>query len=85
VAVAIAAIALAEMGRRHAGGTRVFPADAPLWAPVWLLERGVCAWLAVAERVLFGGVRYAGGRMKRAGSRRRPLSRTPAPAQSAVT
>jgi hypothetical protein len=85
VAVAVAAIALAEMGRRHAGGTRVFPADAPLWAPVWLLERGVCAWLAVAERVLFGGVRYAGGRMKRAGSRRRPLSRTPAPAQSAVT
>jgi|SRR5690349_11102834 len=68
VAVAGAAVALAEVGRRRAGGARVFPADAPLWAPVWLLERGVCAWLAVGTRVLFGGVPYAGGRLARAAS-----------------
>jgi Glycosyl transferase family 21 len=70
VAAAAAAVALAEVGRRRAGGARVFPADTPLWAPVWLLERGVCAWLAVGERVLFGGVRYAGGRLSRAASGR---------------
>jgi len=70
VAAAVAAVALAETGRRRAGGARVFPADTPLWAPVWLLERGVCAWLAVGERVLFGGVRYAGGRLSRAASGR---------------
>jgi hypothetical protein len=44
----------------------VFPATAALLAPVWLAERGVCAWLAVGERLLFGGVRYAGGRIRRA-------------------
>jgi Glycosyl transferase family 21 len=70
VAAGVAAVAVAEWGRRRAGGARVFPADTPLWAPVWLLERGVCAWLAVGERVLFGGVRYGGGRLKRAASAR---------------
>jgi hypothetical protein len=73
-----AAVALAEVGRRRAGGARVFPADTSLWAPVWLLERGVCAWLAVGARVLFGGVRYAGRRLPRATSGR-------CTAQSAVT
>ena len=70
VAAAAAAVAVAEVGRRRAGGARVFSADTPLWAPVWLLERGVCAWLAVGARVLFGGVRYAGGRLPRAASGR---------------
>jgi Glycosyl transferase family 21 len=70
VTAAAAAVAVAEVGRRRAGGARVFPADTPLWAPVWLLERGVCAWLAVGARVLFGGVRYAGGRLERAASGR---------------
>jgi hypothetical protein len=70
VAAAAAAVAVAEVGRRQAGGARVFPVDTPLWAPVWLLERGVCAWLAVGARVLFGGVRYAGGRLERAASGR---------------
>lgn len=52
------AIALAERGRRRAGGASVFPVSSSLLAPVWVLERGVCAWLAVLQRLRFGGVRY---------------------------
>jgi hypothetical protein len=67
-AAALAAIALAETGRRRANGGDVFPASATLLAPVWLVERGTCAWLAVGARFLFGGVRYAGGRLRNAGN-----------------
>jgi hypothetical protein len=52
------AIAAAERGRRRAGGTAVFPASSSLLAPVWVVERGICAWLAVLQRLRFGGVRY---------------------------
>lgn len=52
------AVAAAELGRRRAGGARVFPATSSLLAPVWILERGICAWLAVWQRLCFGGVRY---------------------------
>jgi hypothetical protein len=55
---AAVAIAAAELGRRRAGGRAVFPATSSLLAPVWILERGVCAWLAVLQRLRFGGVRY---------------------------
>lgn len=51
---------LAERGRRRAGGSRVFPASSSLLAPLWVLERGVCSWLAVLQRLRFGGVRYGG-------------------------
>ncbi|HET9592410.1 MAG TPA: glycosyltransferase family 2 protein [Solirubrobacterales bacterium] len=57
VAAALAVVG-AEVGRRRAGGARVFPATSSLLAPVWVLERGVCAWLAVLQRLRFGGVRY---------------------------
>jgi len=67
VALALGTLALAEIGRRRRRGSRVFPASAALLAPVWLLERGACAWLAVGRRVLFGGVEYAGGRISSAG------------------
>jgi hypothetical protein len=59
--VAVAAglsVAAAERGRRRAGGVAVFPASSSLLAPIWILERGVCAWLAVLQRLRFGGVRY---------------------------
>jgi hypothetical protein len=49
---------LAERGRRRAGGTHVFPTSSSLLAPLWVLERGVCSWLAVLQRIRFGGVRY---------------------------
>ncbi|HVD41675.1 MAG TPA: hypothetical protein VNC16_11830 [Solirubrobacterales bacterium] len=51
-------VAMAEVGRRRAGGAAYFPASSSLLAPVWVLERGVCAWLAVLQRLRFGGVRY---------------------------
>lgn len=47
----------AETGRRRRGGHRFFPRTAALWAPAWVLERGLCIWLALLERSR-GGVRY---------------------------
>ncbi len=59
-------VALAETGRRRAGGGRVFPPTTALAAPLWLLERGVCGWLALAQRFLLGGVRYSDTRIRQA-------------------
>ncbi|HEY1853383.1 MAG TPA: hypothetical protein VGG40_02245 [Solirubrobacterales bacterium] len=59
---------LAEFGRRRGGGTRVFPASSSVLAPLWVLERGACAWLALAARLRRGGVLYAGSRIRRAAS-----------------
>jgi hypothetical protein len=74
-ALALATVALAEVGRRRAGGRTVLPWTAPLWAPPWLAERSVCSWLAVARR-LGGGVPYAGGRLRTAAHSTRQLRRT---------
>ncbi|MBB6349059.1 glycosyltransferase [Nonomuraea muscovyensis] len=75
-------VALAEAGRRRAGGRRVFPWTASLFAPVWVLERAVCGWLALAA-ALRGGVPYAGRRLRRAAHSDRWLRahavRTPVP------
>jgi hypothetical protein len=72
LAVATAAtVATAEVGRRREGGTSRFPASSSLLAPVWLTERAVCAWLALARRVT-GGCPYAGARFVRAAT---PLRR----------
>jgi Glycosyltransferase like family 2 len=68
-------VALAEVGRRRAGGSAVFGGAASLWAPLWLAERSVCSWLAVARR-LRGGVPYAGGRLRTAAHPTRQLRRT---------
>jgi len=67
--------AAAELGRRRAGGRRVFPASASLLAPLWVLERGVCSWLAVATRLRSGGCPYAGRIVPRAANSRRALRR----------
>jgi hypothetical protein len=74
LAVAGAAIAAAEFGRRRSGGYRAFEPTAPLWAPVWLLERAVSVWLAVGFRLL-GGVPYGGSRLARAANSPRTLRR----------
>ncbi|MFG1942686.1 glycosyltransferase [Nonomuraea sp. NPDC048826] len=68
------AVLVAEAGRRRAGGRAVFPAGASLFAPVWILERGVCGWLALGAAVT-GGVPYAGRRLRRAAHSTRWLRR----------
>ena len=53
-----ALVLVAQLGRVRGGGTEVFPASTPLLAPLWVLERGICSWLAVLQRLRLGGVRY---------------------------
>lgn len=74
-AAAAVVIALAEVGRRRAGGAAVFPATSSLLAPLWVLERAVCAWLAVLQRLRFGGVRYGDSVIPRAAHSERQLRR----------
>lgn len=73
--VSVAAWTAAAVGRRQHGGRRVFPARAVWWAPVWLLERSVCAWIALGYR-LGGGVPYNGRRLKVAAHSKRRLRST---------
>lgn len=76
LAAGVAAIvAAAEVGRRRAGGSAVFPARTAVAAPLWVAERAVCSWLAVANRVLRGGVPYAGGILRRPATPLRELRR----------
>ena len=63
LALAVFSILAAERGRRRGAGRRVFPARSSLLAPVWILERALCSWLALAQRLRFGGTRYAGQRI----------------------
>jgi hypothetical protein len=51
---------LAELGRRRAGGRGVFPFLATIVAPAWIAERAMCAWLALAAYLVWGGVPYRG-------------------------
>ncbi|HST68490.1 MAG TPA: glycosyltransferase family 2 protein [Solirubrobacterales bacterium] len=83
-AAAGVAIAAAERGRRRAGGSAVFPATSSLLAPVWILERGVCAWLAVLQRLRFGGVRYGESVIPVAAHSERQLRRRLAEAESGL-
>jgi hypothetical protein len=55
-----AVIVAAETGRRKASGRRVFPFATSLAAPLWIIERAACAWLAVGSRLMWGGIRYRG-------------------------
>jgi glycosyl transferase family 21 len=73
--VAVAPVAIAEAGRRRAGGRRVFPPSTSWFAPLWLTERAVCAWVAVANRALRGGQPYGAMRIARAATPPRQLRR----------
>lgn len=73
--MAASLIGIAEVGRRRAGGRRFFPAAASLFAPLWVLERGICSWLALRNRLVHGGIPYGGGVIPRAGSSRARLRR----------
>ncbi|HUF28756.1 MAG TPA: hypothetical protein VMM18_17375 [Gemmatimonadaceae bacterium] len=63
----------AEMGRRRAAGRRVFPATASLLGPAWLMERTICAWLAIGARIALGGVPYRGVVLRHAATPMRVL------------
>lgn len=71
-----ACILLAERGRRKSGGADVFPWMSSILAPVWVIERGTCAWLAVWQRARFGGVRYGDSIIRVAAHSRRHLQRS---------
>jgi hypothetical protein len=71
--ILVGSIVVAEVGRRRGGGAAHFPAHTVLAAPVWVAERAITAWLAVATRALRGGVRYGDVRLRRAASSRRQL------------
>ena len=58
--LAILATLAAETGRRRGGAARFFSPLSSLAAPLWLLERAVCAWIALYLRICRGGVAYAG-------------------------
>jgi glycosyl transferase family 2 len=71
---ALAAIGLAELGRRRADGAERFPLSAALLAPAWAGERSICAWLALGSK-LRGGVRYGERRLPHSASSMRRLRR----------
>jgi hypothetical protein len=75
IGVLAAVIAVAETGRRRAGGRQVFDSRAALWAPLWVLERAVCSWVAVGRRLVSGGVPYSGGLLRTAAHSMRELER----------
>jgi hypothetical protein len=68
-----AIMGVAELGRRRGGGRQVFPPTAPLMAPLWVLERAICVWVAVYNRLVRGGCPYAGGVLRRAANPTRTL------------
>jgi hypothetical protein len=76
LAAAASSVLVAERGRRRAGGERFFPPSVSLLAPVWLAERGSCAWLAVLHRWRRGGVRYAGSTIRVAANSEAALRRS---------
>ena len=71
-AVSAGSIAVAEAGRRRAGGSARFPLSGSLLAPVWVAERAVCSWLAVGQRFR-GGIPYGEGRIRAAATSERVL------------
>jgi Glycosyl transferase family 21 len=81
-AAALASIAVAEIGRRRAGGRSHFPLSGSLLAPVWICERSLCCWIALAERRA-GGVRYGDRRLPHAATSLRQLRRRYSEASSA--
>lgn len=72
-ALAAATVFIAEVGRRRSGGKRVFPQTTSLFAVVWLAERAICSWLALAAHLILGGVPYRGRILRHAATPMRAL------------
>ena len=64
VVAAAGLVAVAEYGRRRAGGRNVIPARASWFAPLWVAERAACSWVALGRLILRGGVRYSDARLR---------------------
>jgi hypothetical protein len=60
---AVMVVALADVGRRRAGGQSIWPATSPLWSLGWVVERSITAWLAMGAAAR-GGVRYRDRRLR---------------------
>lgn len=60
IALAAASIGFAELGRRRGNGSSVFGRFDAVWAPAWVAERSITAWLAVWAKARRGGVSYRG-------------------------
>ncbi|WP_458780116.1 glycosyltransferase family 2 protein [Arthrobacter sp. D3-16] len=72
--LAAAPVIIAGIGRRRTNGPTVFPFRAVWCAPLWVLERAVCIWIALGFR-LAGGVPYAGTRLRTAAHSEAELQR----------
>jgi hypothetical protein len=68
-------IVVAEVGRWIDGGRKVFSFSSALLAPLWVVERGLCAWAALGSRLVWGGVRYRGRVVRIAATSNRVLRR----------
>jgi hypothetical protein len=73
-AAGLASVVVAEFGRCRADGRRHFSPSGSLLAPVWIVERSLCCWAALAERRA-GGVRYGDRRLPHAATSLRRLRR----------
>jgi hypothetical protein len=71
---ALGSVLVAELGRYRAHGRRHFPLSSSALAPVWIAERSLCCWVALAERRA-GGVRYGDRRLPHAATPLRRLKR----------
>ena len=70
-----ATILVAGIGRARNGGRRVFDRASPLFAPLWVGERAILAWVALTRRLTGGGCPYAGSVINRAANPTRVLRR----------
>ncbi len=73
--VALFTIAAAGFGRVRNRGRGVFDRLSPLLAPLWVAERAILSWVALARRLLGRGCPYAGATIRRAATPARLLRR----------
>ncbi len=69
------AVSIAAIGWLRAGAYRHFSPICVLAAPLWILERGICSWLALWQRIRFGGIRYGDSVIAASASSPRELKR----------
>ncbi len=68
LAIAALAVSLAAIGWLRVGAHRHFSPLSIAAAPLWVLERGICSWLALYQRLRYGGIRYGSVVIARAAS-----------------